>query len=49
MYNHIDAGQVAELELYDMTARLAIMYERILEYSEIQVSIECDRLHTINP
>ena len=30
MYNHTDAGQVPNFELYDMTARLAMMYERTL-------------------
>ncbi len=33
MYNHMDAGQVLEFELHNVTARLAMMYERTLEYS----------------
>ncbi len=49
IYNHIDIGQVLDFELHDVTARLAIMYERTLEYSERQLSIERDHLRTIKP
>ncbi len=49
MYNHIDIGQVPKFELHDVTVRLAMIYKRTLEYSELQLSIEHDRLRTINP
>ena len=49
MYNHMVAGQVPEFELYGVTAKLAMMYERTLEYSELQLSAERDRLRVINP
>ena len=49
MYNHTDAGQVPDFELYDVIARLAMMYERILKYSKLQISTECNRLHKTNP
>ena len=49
MYNHTDAGQVPDFELHDVTARLAMMYERTLEYSELQISAKRNRLHTTNP
>ncbi len=49
MYNHMDTGQVPEFELYDVTARLAMMYERTLEYSELQLSAKRDRLRATNP
>ena len=48
MYNHIDAGQVSDFELYDVIAKLAMIYEKILEYSKLQFSTKHDRLHTIN-
>lgn len=49
MYNHVDAGQVPDFELHDITAKLAMIYKRILEYSELQLSAERDRLCVINP
>ncbi len=49
IYNHMDAGQVLEFELHDMTARLARIYKRTLEFSELQLSAERDRLHITNP
>ncbi len=49
MYNHMDAGQLPDFELHDITTRLAIMYERTLEYSEYQLSAKCNRLRTIKP
>ncbi len=48
MYNHIDAGQVPQFELYNVTARLAMMYEKALEYSELQFFAKLDRLHVTN-
>ena len=45
MYNYTDAGKVPDFELHDMTARLAMMYERTLEYSKLQISAERNRLH----
>lgn len=45
----MDASQIAELELYDVTTKLAIMYKRILEYSELQVSTKCYCLYATNP
>ncbi len=45
----MDAGQIPDFELHDMTARLAMMYERTLEYLECQLSAERDRLRTTNP
>ncbi len=44
MYNHMDAGQVPEFELYNVTARLAMMYKRTLKYSEVQLSAKHDHL-----
>lgn len=35
MYNHMDAGQVPEFELHNVTAKQAIMYEKPLEYSKL--------------
>ena len=49
MYNHTDAGQVPDFELHDMTARLAMMYERTLEYSKLQISTERNYLRATNP
>ncbi len=48
MYNYMDAGQVPKFELHDVTARLAMMYERTLKYSELQLSAEHDRLRATN-
>lgn len=44
----MNAGQVPEFELYNMTTRLAIIYKKTLEYSELQLSAECDHLHATN-
>ena len=33
-YNHKNAGQIPEVESHDVTAKLAIMYGNILEYSK---------------
>ena len=49
MYNHVDAGQVPEFELYDVTARQAMMYEKTLEYSELRLSAERTRLRITTP
>ena len=48
IYNHTDVGQISDFELHDMIAKLAIMYERTLEYSELQISAECNRLRATN-
>lgn len=48
MYNHMDAGQIHEFELYNVTAKQGMMYERIFEYSELQLSAKRDLLYTIN-
>lgn len=48
MYNHIDAGQMPDLELHNVTTRLAIMYERTLEYSKYQLSAKRDCLYITN-
>ncbi len=48
MYSYMDAGQIPEFELHDVTTRLAMIYERTLEYSELQLSAERDRLCTTN-
>ncbi len=45
----MDAGQVPDFELHDVTAKLSMMYERTLEYSERQLSAKRDRLRTTNP
>lgn len=42
------AGQVSEFELHDMTTKLAIIYKRMLEYLELQLFAEHDRLRVIN-
>ncbi len=49
IYNHIDAGQEPEFELHNVTARLAMMYEMTLEYSELQLSAEYNCLRATNP
>ena len=49
MYNHIDAGQVPDFELNDMITRLAMMYEKTLEYSEPQISAKHNCLRVTNP
>ena len=49
MYNHMDAGQVTDFELHDMTTRLVMMYERTLQYSELQISAKRNCLQTTNP
>lgn len=49
MYNHVDTGQVPEFELHDVTARQAIMYEKTLEYSKLQLSAKCARLRITTP
>ena len=49
MYNHIDTSQVSDFELHDMTARLAMMYEKTLEYSKLQISAKRNCLRTTNP
>ena len=49
MYNHMDTGQVPDFELHDMTTRLAMIYEKTLEYSELQISAECNCLRVTNP
>ena len=49
MYNHTDAGQVSDFELHDMTTGLAMMYERTLEYSELQISAKRNCLRATNP
>lgn len=43
------AAQISEFELQGLTATLAIMYKKTLEYLKLQLSIDCDRLHVINP
>ncbi len=45
----MDASQVPEFELHDMIVKLAMIYERTLEYSELQFSAERDRLYVTNP
>lgn len=49
MYNHIDVGQVPEFESQHVTAKLAIMYERTLEYLDLQLFAKRDRLCATNP
>ena len=49
MYNHTDAGQVPDFDLHNVTTRLAMMYERTLEYSNLQISAERNRLRATNP
>ena len=49
MYNHTDASQVPDYELYDMTARLAMMYEKTLKYLKLQISAKRNRLRATNP
>lgn len=49
IYNHIDVSQVPEFELYDMTAKLTMMYKETLEYLELQLSAERDHLYATNP
>lgn len=38
IYNHMVASQVLEFELHGVTAKLAIMNKKTLEYSELQLS-----------
>ena len=45
----MDTGQVPEFELHDVTVKLAIMYEKILEYLKLQLSAKCDHLRVTNP
>ena len=49
IYNHMDAGQIPDFKLHDMTTRLAMMYERTLEYSELQIFAKRNCLRTTNP
>ena len=44
----MDADQIPDFELHNMTAWLVMIYEKILEYSKCQLSAKCDRLRTIN-
>ena len=48
IYNYTEASQVPDFELYNVSARLAMMYERILEYSKLQISVKHNSLHTTN-
>lgn len=43
------ASQIPEFELHGVTAKLAMIYERTLECSELCLSAECDQLCAINP
>lgn len=49
IYTYIDAGQVSHFKLHNVTARVAIMYERILEYLKCQLFAKHDYLHITNP
>lgn len=42
IYNLIDVCYVSEFELHDVTAILAMIYKKILEYLELQFSAKCD-------
>lgn len=43
------AGQVPEFELHSMTAKQAMIFEKMLEYSELLLSPDRERLCTTNP
>lgn len=49
IYNHINAGQISEFNLHGVTVKQAIIYEKMLEYSELELFAKCDYLYTINP
>lgn len=42
-------SQLSEFELHHVAAKLAMMYESTIEYSELQLSTKHDCLHVINP
>ncbi|WP_375449376.1 hypothetical protein [uncultured Nostoc sp.] len=44
VYNSVDAGQIPAFELHDVTAKMGMRYEKTLEYSELQLSVERQRL-----
>lgn len=44
MYNYIDAGQVSEFELYNVTTKYTMIYKKVLEYSELQLFAKYNRL-----
>ncbi len=49
MYNNAEVRQVPEFDGYDITARLSMMYEHTIEYSNLLLSNERDRLLAANP
>ena len=49
IYNYTDANKISGFELHDMTAKLAMIYKKILNYSELQHFAKCDHLHATNP
>lgn len=48
IYNHLNISQVPMFELHNITAKLAIIYEKILKYSKIQLFAKCKHSYTIN-
>lgn len=48
IYNHIDASQIPDFQLYDMTVKLLIIYKTIFKYLECQLSAEYNCLRTTN-
>ncbi len=48
IYNHMNGSQVPEFGLHNVITKLVMMYERILEYSELQLSVERDCLRITN-
>ncbi len=49
MYNNAEARQVPEFHGYNVTARLNMIYEHTIEYSNLLLSSERNRLLTTNP
>lgn len=49
MYNSVEAGQVPDFEAYNVTAKLGMMYVRTIEYSDLLLSNERERLLATNP
>ena len=49
MYSYMNTGQLLEFELDNVTAKLAMMYKRILKYSKLQLSAKRNCLYSINP
>ena len=49
MYNSIEVVQVSDFEVYNITAKLGMIYVYTMEYSDLFLSNECKRLLPANP